>query len=178
VPSRQRASTDLRRVCVIKVYTGGHVVSFVCTLPTLGPGGLVPLEHSNRDETADDKKSYLPRDIEWNNLGEACADAGVGVTMFMAPAKFLDIASIGMHFKLPQNHVSESKSFTASSGIVSSLSGGDIFYHWGFKPLRDGPIMESQLRRVVARTTGYNCTLRVRASSGWVFVTFSVSLLI
>ena len=79
------------------MYTGGHVVSFVCTLPTLGPGGLVPLEHPNRDEASEDKKTYLPRDIEWNNLGEACADAGVGVTMFMAPVKFLDTASIGMH---------------------------------------------------------------------------------
>lgn len=85
------------------MYTGGHVVSFVCTLPTLGPGGLTPLEPSNRDEASDDKKSYLPRDPEWNNLGEACADAGVGVTMFMAPVKFLDIASIGMYLTFRGN---------------------------------------------------------------------------
>jgi protein transport protein SEC24 len=32
--------------------------------------------------------------------------------------------------------------------------------------LRDGPILGSQLRRLVTRTTGYNCTLRVRASYG------------
>ena len=51
-------------------------------------------------------------------------------------------------------------------GVVPSLSGGDIFYHWDFKPLRDGPILESQLRRLVTRTTAYNCTLRVRASYG------------
>jgi protein transport protein SEC24 len=60
---------------------------------------------------------------------------------------------------------------TANAGAVPSLSGGDIFYHWDFKPLRDGPIMESQLRRLVTRKTGYNCTLRVRASNGWVLVT-------
>lgn len=114
MPSHQPALTDLRCVCVAQVYTGGHVVSFVCTLPTLGPGGLVPLEHSNRDETPDDKKSYLPRDIEWNNLGEACADAGVGVTMFMAPAKFLDIASIGMHLNFSGIRVSESCEFRCS----------------------------------------------------------------
>ncbi|KAH9067827.1 protein transporter SEC24 [Lactarius vividus] len=143
--SRSCLGSAFRTSLAALVYTGGHVISFVCTLPTLGPGGLVPLEHSNRDETLDDKKPYLPRDIEWNNLGEGCADAGVGVTMFIAPAKFLDIASIG---------------------VVSSLSGGDIFYHWDFIPLRDGPIMESQLRRIVTRKIGYNCTLRVRASSG------------
>lgn len=126
-------------------YTGGHVVSFICTLPGLGPGRLVPLENSNRNEKLDDQKFYIPRDIEWNNLGEACANAGVGVSMFLAPARFLDIASIG---------------------AVPSLSGGDIFYHWDFKPLRDGPILESQLRRLVTRTTAYNCTLRVRTSYG------------
>jgi hypothetical protein len=60
---------------------------------------------------------------------------------------------------------------TANTGAVPSLSGGDIFYHWDFKSLRDGPIMESQLRRLVTRKTGYNCTLRVRASNGWVLVT-------
>lgn len=82
-------------MCVTKTHTGGHIVSFVCTLPGLGPGQLVPLESSDRDQTLEDKKLYVPRDVEWNNLGEACADAGVGVTMFIAPTKFLDIASIG-----------------------------------------------------------------------------------
>jgi protein transport protein SEC24 len=72
-------------------------VSFVSTLPRLGPGKLGPLEGISRDQMLEDNKLYVPRDVEWNNLGEACADAGVGVTMFMAPAKFLDIASIGTH---------------------------------------------------------------------------------
>lgn len=88
--------SDLRVVASPKAYSGGHVVSFVCTFPGLGPGRLVPPENSNRDEMLDDPKLYVPRDIEWNNLGEACAIAGVGVSMFMAPTRFLDIASIGM----------------------------------------------------------------------------------
>src|SRR6266404_122478 len=64
------------------------------------------------------------------------------------------------------NRAYEFKSSAANSGVVSSLSGGDIFYHWDFKPLRDGPVMESQLRRSLMRKMGYNCTLRVRASNG------------
>jgi protein transport protein SEC24 len=72
-------------------------VSFVSTLPELGPGKLGPLESINRDQMLEEKKLYVPRDVEWNNLGEECADAGVGVTMFMAPTKFIDIASIGAH---------------------------------------------------------------------------------
>jgi protein transport protein SEC24 len=88
--------TDLIVIVSPKAYTGGQVVSFVCTLPGLGLGQLVPVENFNRDETLDDKKFYASRDVEWNNLGEACADAGVGVSMFVAPTKFLDMASIGM----------------------------------------------------------------------------------
>ena len=55
---------------------------------------------------------------------------------------------------------------TVKPGAVPSLSGGDIFYHWDFKPLRDGPILESQLRRLVTRTAAYNCAIRVRTSYG------------
>jgi len=145
-------------------------VSFVSTLPGLGHGRLVPLENSNRDETLDDKKFYVPRAVEWNNLGEACADAGVGVSMFMAPAKFLDIGSIGTRLHL-WFACSAIMLISVSAGAVPSLSGGDIFFHWDFKPLRDGPNLESQLRRLVTRKTGYNCTLRVRASDGWIPVT-------
>jgi protein transport protein SEC24 len=159
--------SNLRVVTSPKAYTGGHVVSFVCTFPGLGAGRLVPPENSNRDEKLDDQKFYVPRDNEWNNLGEACANAGVGVSMFMAPAKFLDIASIGMSLHLSGDiRCRVDVLITVNPGAVPSLCGGDIFYHWDFKPLRDGPIMESQLRRLVTRTTGYNYTLRVRASNG------------
>ena len=81
------------------------MVSFLCTLPGLGLGQLVPLENSDRDETLDDKKFFVSRDIEWNNLGEACADAGVGVSMFVAPTKFLDMASIGMCLHLQMAYI-------------------------------------------------------------------------
>lgn len=80
------------------------MVSFVCTLPEFGLGRLVSLENSNRDEALDDKKLFVSRDIEWNNLGEACADAGVGVSMFMAPTKFLDVGTIGMGLHLRIAH--------------------------------------------------------------------------
>jgi protein transport protein SEC24 len=104
VLDRYTILSDLSVVASPKAYSGGHVVSFVCTFPELGPGRLVPLENFNRDESLDDQKFYVPRDIEWNNLGEACAGAGVGVSMFMAPAKFLDIASIGMCLHLLVTH--------------------------------------------------------------------------
>ena len=103
VLDRYTIMSNLRVVASPKAFSGGHVVSFVCTLSGLGPGRLGPPENSNQDEKLDDRKFYAPRDNVWNNLGEACANAGVGVSMFMAPAKFLDIASIGICLRLSGN---------------------------------------------------------------------------
>lgn len=55
-------------------------------------------------------------------------------------------------------------------GAVSSLSGGELFFHPRFDVARDGPAQDSQLRRIVSRTTGYSCVMRVRCSTGQSFL--------
>ncbi|KAH8829288.1 Sec23/Sec24 trunk domain-containing protein [Flagelloscypha sp. PMI_526] len=125
---------------------GGHLIIYQSTMPTTGAGAVM----GNRNEQAlretdDEKKLYVPRNDTWPVIADECASEGVGVTMFLGHAKFIDVGSIG---------------------CVSTLTGGDIFFHPRFEPERDGPIMESELRRVVTRMTGYNCIMRVRTSTG------------
>ncbi|KAI0322894.1 sec24-like protein [Amylostereum chailletii] len=127
---------------------GGHIIAFAATLPSVGFGVLSPLSSGEEAEfydTSKEKTLYAPRNLDWRNLAEDCAGAGVGVSMFLAPSRFIDIGSIG---------------------APASVTGGELFFHPRFDPIRDGPILSSQLRRLVTRTTGYNCSLRIRCSYG------------
>ncbi|KAG5646343.1 hypothetical protein DXG03_003666 [Asterophora parasitica] len=125
---------------------GGQVLVFSSTMPTIGIGKLS--SQPNESELFDTDKErvlYKPRDAIWTEIGQELAVDGIGVNMVFAPRKFTDIGSIG---------------------IVASLTGGDLLFHPRFEPLRDQPVLSSQLQRLMRRQQGYNCVMRIRSSSG------------
>ncbi|TFK19750.1 protein transporter SEC24 [Coprinopsis marcescibilis] len=147
-PSRNTAlASAIRGSLAAFSRRGGHTLLFTSTLPTLGPGALSPTP-PNEQEILDTEKEvtlHKPRDKLWLDLAEECVDEGVGVTLFLAPNSYLDIGSLG---------------------AVANYSGGEIFFHPRFESARDRVPLESQLLRVFRRTQVFNCTLRVRASTG------------
>lgn len=84
----------------------------------------------------------------WFAIAEECAEEGVGVSLFLAPNKYMDVGSVS---------------------VVSTLTGGEIYWHPKFLRDRDGPVVFSQLARSVSRMQGFNCMVRVRSSDGKVF---------
>ncbi|KAK0546729.1 COPII coat Sec23p-Sfb3p heterodimer component [Tilletia horrida] len=124
---------------------GGQVNVFLSTIPTVGPGALKHREDSKLYGTEKEKTLFQPQDPFYRNVAEECAEAGIGVNLFLFPAQYIDVATIS---QLP------------------AVTGGDIFLHPRFDPVRDEVKLKSQISRAVLRETGYNATMRVRCSNG------------
>lgn len=126
---------------------GGHLVLFQSNLPTVGAGALPlsPPSESALYDTDKEKSLHAPRNSTWISIAEECAEEGVGVSMFLAPNKYMD---------------------TGSVAVVANLTGGEIFWHPRFVAHRDAEMVQAQLARLVGRMQGFNCTTRVRCSQG------------
>jgi hypothetical protein len=68
---------------------------FQGVIPTLGMGQLEPFQtESDFHKTEKERLLYSPRNVFWKNIADECADEGIGISMFLAPSNFLDVASI------------------------------------------------------------------------------------
>ena len=69
---------------------------FQAMIPTLGMGQLEPVQmESNFHKTEKERLLYSPRNVFWKNIADECTDEGIGISMFLAPSNFSDVASIG-----------------------------------------------------------------------------------
>ena len=66
-------------------------------MPTIGGGalGFREQEESTLYGTDKEKTLFVPRNSFWRDLGEECADEGVGVSLFLTPARPMDLGSVG-----------------------------------------------------------------------------------
>ena len=72
------------------------MVVFQGVIPALGMGQLEPVQaESNFHKTEKERLLYSPRDVFWKNIADECADEGIGISMFLAPSNFSDVASVG-----------------------------------------------------------------------------------
>ena len=50
--------------------------------------------------------------------------------------------------------------------MIAGLTGGELFFHPRFQPVREGVKLRAEIMRAVLRETGYNVTMRLRCSNG------------
>ena len=73
------------------------MIAFQGVIPTLGMGRLEPVQgESNFHKTEKERLLYSPRNVFWKNIADECVGEGIGISMFLGPSNFLDVASIGM----------------------------------------------------------------------------------
>ncbi|KAJ9478797.1 putative Protein transport protein SEC24 (putative) [Pseudozyma hubeiensis] len=124
---------------------GGQVNIFLSTIPTVGPGALKHREDTKLYGTDKEKNLFIPQDGFYRGVAEECVDAGIGINVFFFPSQYIDVATIG---------------------VLPGSTGGEVFFHPRFDPVRDGIKLQSEVRRTVLRETAYNVTMRLRCSNG------------
>lgn len=124
---------------------GGQLNVFQTRLPTVGPGALKHRDEAKVQGTDKEKTLFVPQDPFYRTMAEEAVEAGVGINLFLFPSQFIDVASLG---------------------VLAGLTGGDVFFHPRFDPVRDGLKLHSQLSRVLTRETAYSVTMRIRCSEG------------
>ncbi|GHJ87945.1 hypothetical protein NliqN6_4347 [Naganishia liquefaciens] len=124
---------------------GGQVSVFLSSLPNWGPGALKSREDPLLYGTDKEKSLYSPSIPFWRNTAEELAEAGVGVNTFLFPERYIDAASVG---------------------ILSTVTGGSVFFHPRFDATRDRGRVDDEIRRVLVRDIAYNVAVRIRCSNG------------
>ncbi|KAI5477132.1 protein transport protein SEC24 [Pseudohyphozyma bogoriensis] len=124
---------------------GGQINIFQTSLPTIGPGALKHREDTKLYGTDREKTLFASQDTFYRTTAEECVEAGVGVNVFLFPTQYIDVASIG---------------------VLPGLTGGELFFHPRFEPVRDGGKLRAEIKRVASRETGYSVTMRIRCSNG------------
>lgn len=124
---------------------GGQLNLFVSTIPTVGPGKLKHREDTKLYGTDGEKGLLAPQDAFYRTTGDELAMAGIGTNVFFFPSQYIDVASIAH---------------------MAAETGGEIFFHPRFEPVRDGSRVRAEVLRTVLRETAYNISARVRCSQG------------
>ncbi|KAI8801010.1 Sec23/Sec24 trunk domain-containing protein [Cladochytrium replicatum] len=114
---------------------GGKMSVFQTVLPFVGPGALKNREDVKLLGTDKEKTLYEPQEYFWKKLAQDCSENGVCVDLYVFPNAYVDVATIG---------------------VLSSLTGGDIYHYLNFDVQRDGIKFGNDLIKTLSRNFGYD----------------------
>jgi protein transport protein SEC24 len=139
LPVRYRPFADWQRM------VGGQINLFLSGLPTFGAGKLQMRDDPTVYNTDKERTLFAIGHPYWRMLADEVAETGVGVNTFLFPDQYTDVATLS---------------------TLPATTGGEVFFHPKFQPVRDRETLYDEIKRVVTRETAYNATIRIRCSNG------------
>lgn len=124
---------------------GGQINLFLSSLPTYGAGKLQIRDDPTIYNTDKERSLFNIGHPYWRILADELAETGIGVNVFLFPEQYTDVATLS---------------------TLSSTTGGEVFFHPKFQPVRDRDTLYDEIKRIATRETAYNATIRIRCSNG------------
>jgi protein transport protein SEC24 len=133
--------------------TGGRIVSFISSRPTLGVGAL-----DDRAAIVSDPNDLLRPPPSSSTGGQFYKELALEMSRYQV--------AMDLYFTPPAG----SSAFLDVAGLspMVTVTGGAIHHFAGFRADRDALALRSAILRVTARVTGWEAVLRVRCSKGLV----------
>ncbi|KAI9033292.1 Sec23/Sec24 trunk domain-containing protein [Hyaloraphidium curvatum] len=124
---------------------GGKLSVFQTALPTFGPHPLKNREDIKLLNSDKERQLYEPQDAAWKKMATHCAEAGIGIDLYIFPSAYVDVATVG---------------------LLSAMTGGTTTMYQSYDDGRDGLKFANDLVRNLRRPFAFDVILRVRASNG------------
>lgn len=124
---------------------GGKVLTFLSSLPTVGPGKLTQREDRKVLGTEKERPLLQPADDFYKNAAVAASGAQICFDSFFLCEGYVDIATVGS---------------------LSHFTAGQVFYYPKFHVVQHGEKLGADIMETLLREQGFEAVLRVRCSKG------------
>lgn len=127
------------------VGTGGKLLLIQGSMCNAGVGALTIRDDSKLYNTDKEKTLFIAQTPFYQQLATDCAENAITVDMYICANSYVDLAT---------------------TGVMSTKTGGQIYTYPGFSARKDGEALMNDVRHNCTRTTGYDAVMIVRCSTG------------
>lgn len=124
---------------------GGKLIIVQSSLPKVTLGALDDRDVASVYATEKEKELFTPQDSFYQLQATTCAERCISVDLFVSASAYVDIATVG---------------------VLSTVTGGQIFFYPDFHSGKDGYSLECDMMQSLTRETGFEGIMAVRTSTG------------
>jgi len=148
--------TAIKGAYLAMKHIGGKILTFCCTIPTLGnEGNLKPGRNNpSLQQKAEEIELLKPLTKDYQELASKLIHVQMSCDLFVAA---------------PYNNNGQSSTYfdLASVKMISQDTGGEVRFYDNFRRETHGKKLREEVKHVITRFTGWESVMRVRVSKGW-----------